>query len=253
MSKFIRKIPYPRKEGWGIFVDESAFVMGTILPSTSGAMISSAVGVVGSLIAQHFTEIRNNDVSASGSYITIQTKDIDTGSADGPIPEPFVITHFADDKPPFTLAPFKVNETSTSYRGDVLAWKTITIFDISLSVIPNSEDDLVLSALAGDEQFEAGPFGCAYGMSDIEITLSIPRVKSSKKTRDEEINIKFFNGRLVESPGASSSLGSSSNASTEGRLEGKTYKFRFTWCRVHKTKVKKQSWGSSIAQSLIGV
>jgi len=235
-------------------IDRLAFDMGTILPSTSGAMISSAIGVVGSLIARYFTDVRSNDVSAAGAFLTIQTKNMD-GSDGGPLEEPFVIDHFADDKPPFVLDQVIVNETSPSYLGKLLAWKAVPLFNVSLSVIPNSEDDVALSSLAYLEQFEVGDFGGAsYGMYNIEMVLTIPRVVPDDPTREsgENLEIKFFNGKILETPGAAGNFGSSSNASREGRLEGKTYKFQFTKCGVNKTPIKKKSWLQNIGSALIG-
>jgi len=216
-------------------------------------MISSAIGVVGSLIARYFTDVRSNDVSAAGAFLTIQTKNMD-GSDGGPLAEPFVIDHFADDKPPFVIDPVKVNETAPSYLGNLIAWKAVPLFNVSLSVIPNSEDDVALSTLAYSEQFEGSDFGARYGMYNIEMVLTIPRVVPDDPSREkgENLEIKFFDGKILETPGAAGEFGSSSNASQEGRFEGKTYKFQFTWCRMNKTPIAAKSWLSSIGSALIG-
>lgn len=220
--------------------------MGTILPSTSGAMISSAIGVVGSFIASFFTEIRGNDVSAAGTSITLQTKDIESGKPATPISEPYTIEHFADDKPAFRVNTTRYNETSKSFRGKMISWKSVPKVVVELSVIPNSKDDVALSKLLNWEKNKV--------TREIELVVKIPRVKPDdpKKESGEYIMTTFTSGRILDAPGGGSDYGSGDSATTEGRLEGKTFQFEFTDWKGGTSSMQKKSWLQSIASSLIG-
>lgn len=213
-------------------------------------MISSAIGVVGSFIASFFTEIRGNDVSASGSSITIMTKDIESGSPAAPMSEPYTIEHFADDKPPFTIGHAKYNETSSTFRGKMASWKSVPKVLVELSVIPNSKDDVALSNLLNweknDPDFQV--------TRDIELVVQVPRVKPDdpKKKSGEYCKLTFTSGRIGEAPGGGSYCGAGDTATGDGRLEGKTYQFEFTEWTGSTAPIPAKSWLSSIGSALIG-
>lgn len=224
--------------------------MGTILPSTSGAMISSAIGVVGSFIASFFTEIRGNDVSASGASVTIMTKDIESGSAATPVSEPYTIEHFADDKPGFAVGRTKYNETSSSFRGKMMSWKSVPTVTVEISVIPNSKDDVALSNILNWEKNDPD-----YQVTrDIELVVKVPRVKPDdpKKKSGEYCKITFTSGRICEAPGGGSYCGAGDTASGDGRIEGKTYQFVFNEWTGSTESMPAKSWLQSIGSALIG-
>lgn len=223
--------------------------MGTLLPSTQGAMISSVAGMAISAIASFFTNVRGNDVSAAGASATIQTMDVKSGTASCPISEPYTIEHFADDKPGFSIGRTKYNETSASYRGKMISWKPIPMVTVEISVIPNSKDDVTLANILNwDKNYPA-----YQTTSEIELVVKIPRVTPDdpKKKSGEYITTTFSHGRIVEAPGGGSYCGSGDTASGDGRLEGKTYQFVFTEWSGSTSSLPKKSFLQNLASAFI--
>lgn len=224
--------------------------MGVILPSTSGAMISGAAGMAVSLIAGLFTEIKSNNVSASGTIISILTRNIKTGEPDTPCSEPIIIEHFADDKSPFSISPTTYNHTSHSYNGRMISWKSVPVVTVEVSVIPNSIDDINLSNLVYWEKFEYG-----YPTTrSIELNIKIPRVKATdpKKKTGEYLSINFINGRVKDAPGGGNYYGSGAVATADGRLEGNTYVFEFTEWWGGSSPMKEKSMMSKLKDAILG-
>lgn len=204
--------------------------MGVILPSTSGAMISGAAGMAISFIASFFTDIKNNNVSASGAYISLLTRSITDGSECTPFAEPITIEHFADDKPAFTVTPTKYNETSQTFNGKMVSWKSGQNVQVKVAVIPNSIDDTNLSQLCYQEKNFAQSIPLYRRTMEIELTVAVPRVKPSdaNKKSGEFVIVNFFGGRLLEGPGGGGYNCSADSATNQGRLEGKEYTFEFS-------------------------
>ena len=138
-------------------------------------------------------------VSGFGAVVTIR--------ASNTFPVGFVITEFADDADPIDIPSLQTGESSMGLNGDLITWSKANPIKASISVVPNSVDDINLSIL-----FEANRVGKGkQGAQDI-ITLNI--VYPSRNF------INLTNGIITDGmPGNS--------ISTEGRLKSKTYSFSF--------------------------
>jgi len=134
--------------------------MGAILPSTSGAGISSIVGAAISALLPY--DKRMNDVSANGTWVTIITSDMN-GSPAYPFPGGSIkddledakkasaggdcacITQFTDSGDPIRIEPVTGVETGVSYNGKIISWMQPKKVRITLNLIPHSYDDQALS------------------------------------------------------------------------------------------------------------
>jgi hypothetical protein len=63
-------------------------------------------------------------------------------------PSGITITQFADDADPFDSESIPIADKAMGLNGDLLVWSKPTPLPISISVVPGSDDDLNLAALA---------------------------------------------------------------------------------------------------------
>lgn len=211
-------------------------------------MISGVAGMAISFIASFFTNVRGNDVSAAGAIVSIQTKDVKSGSGAPPQDSPYEIEHFADDKPGFAVGRAKYNETSASFRGKMVSWKSVPTVTVEISVIPNSQDDVKLANILNWEKNDPGN----QVTRDIELVVKVPRQKPDDPKSGEYVVTTFTHGRVGEAPGGGSYFGSGDTVSGDGRLEGKTYQFIFTEWSGSTSSLPEKSFLQNLASVFIG-
>lgn len=119
----------------------------------------------------------------------------------------FQITQFSDDEDPIKFNEKIVQGTKVLLNGKILAYKTAKPIEVSISVIPGSEDDKMLSLLqaASNVKNQLIPVE-----DTVVMTISYPN----------EIAI-YNGGALVAGPAGKS-------VKTSGRFASNTYRFVFT-------------------------
>lgn len=124
-------------------------------------------------------------------------------------PAGFTVTEFADDADPFDLPAIQIADTAMTLNGDLLNWSTAVPIDLTINVIPGSDDDLNLAAL-----FELNRVGL--GKFSTRDLVTIVGIYPGPEGR----SITLINGRIVNGmPGNS--------VASVGRLKSKPYEFRF--------------------------
>jgi len=122
-------------------------------------------------------------------------------------PQGTPITAFADDSDPFDIPELQIADTGMGANGDLVVFSTPNPIEVSVSVIPNSDDDKNLAFLY--EQNRAG-----------KNKKSVKDVITMTGIYPDDSKITLTNGALVSGmPGNA--------ASSAGRLKSKTYTFRF--------------------------
>ena len=122
-------------------------------------------------------------------------------------PVGFIITQFADDADPFDVPDIQIRDKAMGLNGDLITWGKAVPVSISISVIPDSQDDINLAILAKTNRVGAGrnPVTDVIGMIG---------------TYPDGSFVMLTNGVMTDAPMASS-VGSA------GRMKSKTYKFAF--------------------------
>lgn len=139
------------------------------------------------------------NISGNGLIVNLQ--------ASVTFPVGFEITQFADDADPFDIPTQTISETAMGLNGDMVVWTALSPIEISISVIPNSDDDKNLSTL-----FEANRGGKDKRVAKDVITLTGIYPDNKK--------IQLVNGAII-------SGNSGLSIASAGRMKSKTYVFRF--------------------------
>jgi hypothetical protein len=145
-----------------------------------------------------------NDISGYGLIVQLV--------ATSTFPFGLSLTQFADDADPFDFASIKIAEAAMGLNGDLLTWSTANPIPLTLSLVPNSEDDVNMSIL-----FENNRVG--RGKASVQDIITISGIYPNGK------KITLSQGKLTDGmPGNS--------VASAGRLKTKTYIFAFenlTW------------------------
>jgi len=139
------------------------------------------------------------DISAFGARVTVR--------ASVTFPQSFSLTQFSDDTDPFDIPAQELGTATMGVNGDLIFASKATPVPITLSVIPNTDDDKNLDVLAMANMVGRGK----QSARDI-ITISVIYPDGSQRT--------FAQGKMTNAslaPGASSA----------GRLKTRVYTFAF--------------------------
>ena len=117
------------------------------------------------------------------------------------------LTHFADDADPFDQPDIQIRDKGMGLNGDLITWGKAQPVPISISVIPNSADDIALNILLKANKVGAG-------------SRPVNDVINMVGTYPDGTFVVLTNGALTDGPVASS-------VASSGRLKSKTYKFVF--------------------------
>lgn len=140
-----------------------------------------------------------NDISAFGARVQL--------IASNTFPAGVSITQFADDADPFDLPSIQIADKAMGVNGDLITWSKASPLPITLSVIPNSDDDKNLAIL-----FEANRVG-----------------KGKQSARDVvSIIVIYPDSRMVALTQGKITDGMPGNSmASAGRMKSKTYGFAF--------------------------
>lgn len=139
------------------------------------------------------------DVSGFGFQIDLQ--------ASKTFPQGLHLTQFADDADPFDTPAIAMADKAMGLNGDLIVWSKATPIDVTISIIPGSDDDKNLSILAEANRVGKGK---ASARDVIGLTGIFPA----------GTNLTFTNGRLITAP-----IGSS--IASSGKQKTKAYTFTF--------------------------
>ena len=140
-----------------------------------------------------------NDISVFGLRVQLQ--------ASQTFPSGISLTQFADDADPFDAPSMQIRDKAMGVNGDLITWAKATPISLSLSVVPNSEDDRNLAVL-----FEANRVG--KGKQGARDVVNVTAVYPDGRT------VSFTQGVITDGMPANS-------PSSAGRLKSKTYMFSF--------------------------
>lgn len=199
--------------------------MGVLLPSTTGALISSAIGIAMSLIPY-----KKNlyDLSTQNTTVTLQAF-FDEGA-------PMVINlirQFADDKEAISIQPCEINEVSASMNGGAIVVKKVPKIRITLSLIPHSPNDIELAKLANRFAFSQSKDN---ETGYVQLSITQPRIDEQAASfqligvggaTQKVANIQFQYGSLVSSNVGGENHGAETSALNSGRFEASQYTFEF--------------------------
>lgn len=140
-----------------------------------------------------------NDISVFGLRVQLNASET--------FPAGVSLTQFADDADPFDTPSIQIRDKAMGVNGDLITWSKATPITLSLSVVPNSDDDRNLAVL-----FEANRVG--KGKQGARDTISVTAVYPDGRT------VSFTQGAITDGMPANS-------PSSAGRFKSKTYQFAF--------------------------
>lgn len=139
------------------------------------------------------------DISGTGFKINL--------IASNTFPSGVTISQFADDGDPFDTPAIQIADKAMGLNGDMVTWSTPVPLEVTINVIPDSEDDANLSALAEANRVSKGK-------SSARDVITAVAIYPSGKVRT------FSQGKLTNAVPANS-------IASAGRLKTKPYTFAF--------------------------
>jgi len=140
-----------------------------------------------------------NDISVFGLRVLLVASET--------FPFGIPISQFADDADPFDTPSIQIRDKAMGVNGDLITWSKSTPITLSLSVVPNSEDDLNLGVL-----FESNRVG--KGKQGARDVVGVTAVYPDGST------VSLTQGVITDGQPATS-------PTSAGRLKSKTYQFAF--------------------------
>lgn len=139
------------------------------------------------------------DISGFGFRVNV--------AASKTFPQGVIVTQFADDADPFDTPAIKVADKTMGLNGDLIVWSKATPIDVTIAVVPDSEDDKNLAVL-----LEANRVG--KGKQSARDSVSLTGIYPAGNS------ITLSDGKITDGPVASS-------IASAGRMKSKVYTFSF--------------------------
>lgn len=122
-------------------------------------------------------------------------------------PAGIILTQFADDSDPFDLPSQQIKDKAMGLNGDILTWSKANPINVTIGIVPKSEDDINLGILF--EQNRPGR-----GKLNVDDIITMVGIYPDGST------INLTNGSITDGmPGDA--------VASSGRLKSKTYSFSF--------------------------
>jgi hypothetical protein len=141
----------------------------------------------------------SNDISVFGLRVSLTASETFPGGLD--------LSQWADDADPFDTPAQQVRDKAMGVNGDLITWSKANPIGLTLSVVPNSEDDVNLAVLLEANRVGKGKTG-ARDVLDISVVYP------------DGLTVNFTQGAITDGAVAS-------GAASSGRLKSKTYTFAF--------------------------
>ncbi|CNI48398.1 phage tail fiber protein [Yersinia pekkanenii] len=139
------------------------------------------------------------DISGFGLTINIRTSKT--------FPAGFNVTQFADDADPLDSPSQQLADVGMGLNGDMVSWSVAQPLQVTINVIPNSEDDKNLAILAEANRIAKGK----RSLND-EITMAILYPSGTSRT----LSFGVITDAMI-----------GNSAASAGRLKSKPYVFKF--------------------------
>ena len=149
------------------------------------------------------------DISTVGAKIDIKFKDNKQKT----------ITQFSDEGTPFECPDVDVSTNAKNINGQMISSRTPSVYPVSITVIPGSEEDMFLQRRLAEAAIQPGNVTSIAELAISSLIVSVPAIDESGEG-SHAIDYTFTNGRLKGGP-----MGPSSSA--EGRMSARTYTFEF--------------------------
>lgn len=140
-----------------------------------------------------------HDISGFGFRVNVK--------ASNTFPQGFNVTQFADDADPFDTPAVQLADKKMGLNGDLIVWSTANAIEVTINVVPGSDDDKNLSILADANRVAANK----QSARDI---ITLTGIYPSGK------NVVLTVGKIMSGP-------VSSSVASAGRLKSKPYMFAF--------------------------
>lgn len=152
------------------------------------------------------------DISATGAKVAIMFSD---GTE-------IEVTHFSDEGTPFESGDVDVSTNQKNLNGDMISSRTPSVYPVSLTVIPGSEEDLQLQGKLQEASLQPGGVNAVSDLWIESMQIFIPTINSSVGAgmSGSHLVYTWTKGRFK-----TGSTGPSTSA--EGRLSARTYGFEF--------------------------
>ena len=135
------------------------------------------------------------------------------------------ITEFSDEGTPFECPDVDLSTNQKNLNGQMISSRTPSVYTVSVTVIPNSADDIFLTRHAQEAALQPGNITPIDKLIVESIELGIPDINQSRASTLADRNsysgyaiFKWMNGRMKNSPTGPST-------SAEGRLASRTFTF----------------------------
>ena len=158
------------------------------------------------------------DISAVGAFVRITFKG--DGNDRG-----WSITEFSDEGTPFECPDVDLSTNQKNLNGQMISSRTPSVYTVSVTVIPNSADDIFLTRHAQEAGLQPGNITPIDKLIVESIELGIPDINQSRSSTLTGRNsysgyavFKWMNGRMKNAPTGPST-------SAEGRLASRTFTF----------------------------
>lgn len=148
------------------------------------------------------------DISAVGSSVTIKTGG-----------DSIVITQFSEEGTPFEAGDVDVSTNAKNLNGTMISSRTPSVYPVSVTVIPGSDDDHELQRLLKKASIMPGGVTAISKLKIDSLTISVPAINESNVAGASR-KYTWTNGRIKSGPTGPSTSG-------EGRMSARTYNFEF--------------------------
>ncbi len=122
-------------------------------------------------------------------------------------PQGFTVTQFADDADPFDLPSLQIGDKAMGLNGDLIVWETPNPINITLNVVPQTDDNRNLAVL-----LEANRVG--RGKNGARDVITMTGIYPDGKT-------------ITLAPGAITDGMPGNSVASAGRLKSQSYAFTF--------------------------
>lgn len=156
------------------------------------------------------------DISATGAKIVITPNNASAG---------YAITQFSDEGTPFDAPDIDVSTNQKNLNGQMISSRTPSVYPFSITVIPGSDDDSMLTQWLRENALQPNEGAIASAWAEGEshyftITVTIPHVNVSGTSGmwNADRKYTYTNARMKSGPTGPST-------SAEGRQAARTFTF----------------------------
>lgn len=151
------------------------------------------------------------DISAVGSSVLVKM-----GSG-----REIYINEFSDEGTPFECPDVDLSQNEKNLSGQMISSRKVSVYTLSVTVIPGSEADIALTEEAQKAALFHGNIVDIGAIKVGSITLTVPKIytdASGTSNANQYISYTWTNGRMKSAPTGPST-------SAEGRLSARTFVF----------------------------